>query len=272
MASKWRSPGTAGRRQFHLRELVDAGTPIRLTQDPAFDAVPAWSPDGRFLAFVRLSPEGKGGYYVIPALGGAERKVADIPQTPSHRPYPSADWTPDSKSLVIVDTSVDPPALAQVSIADGDKKRLTSPPGSSLGDYSPAISPDGRWLAFNSVPGVNLQNWTVVSFTQAATSQPIPLAINGSGFFRARCAWTTDSAQLVCVEEGSGARGWFVSLFWARKARTYSGGGYKCHSASHRRARPPARLRPRVWEPEPLASGLAGIQGASSPGDRIDAH
>jgi tricorn protease-like protein len=89
-------------------KLVDAGTPIRLTQDPAFDGAPAWSPDGRFLAFVRLSPVGKGGYYVIPALGGAERKVADIPQTPSHRPSPSADWTPDSKSLVIVDTSVDP--------------------------------------------------------------------------------------------------------------------------------------------------------------------
>src|SRR5437588_583128 len=101
-------------------KLVDAGTPIRLTQDPAFDGAPAWSPDGRFLAFVRLSPEGKGGYYVIPALGGAERKIADIPQTPSHRPFPSADWTPDSKSLVIVDTSADPPALAQVSVADGD--------------------------------------------------------------------------------------------------------------------------------------------------------
>jgi hypothetical protein len=185
-------------------KLVAAGTPIRLTQDPALDGAPAWSPDGRFLAFVRLSPEGKGGYYVIPALGGAERKIADIPQTPSHRPYPSADWTPDSKSLVIVDTSVDPPALAQVSVADGDKKRLTFPPGSSLGDYSPAVSPDGRWLTFDRMPGVNLQNWKVVSFTQAATGQLTPLAINGSGFFRARCAWTADSAQLVCVEEGSG--------------------------------------------------------------------
>ena len=186
-------------------KLVDAGTPIRLTQDPALDGAPVWSPDGRFLAFVRLSPEGKGGYYVIPALGGAERKVADIPQTPSHRPFPSADWTPDSKSLVIVDTSVDPPALAQVSVADGDKKRLTSPQEHSLGDYSPAVSPDGRWLAFNRVAGVSLRNWSVVSFTQASAGQPIPLPIGaGGGSLRGRCAWTSDSAQFVCFEGGIG--------------------------------------------------------------------
>ena len=63
---------------------------------------------------MRVSKEGKGAYYVIPALGGVERRVADIPQSPTHRPAPTADWTPDSKSLVIVDTSVDPPALALV--------------------------------------------------------------------------------------------------------------------------------------------------------------
>src|SRR5947208_8355525 len=100
-------------------KLVDAGTPVRLTRNAADDFRPAWSPDGNFLAFVRLSQE-ESGYYVIPALGGQERKVADIPRIPSHRPLPTAVWTPDSKSLVIVDTSVDPPSIAQVSITDGD--------------------------------------------------------------------------------------------------------------------------------------------------------
>jgi Tol biopolymer transport system component len=161
-------------------KLVDAGTPVRLTHDPAIDDSPAWSPDGRFIAFVRLSPEGKGGYYAIPALGGAERKVADIPQTPTHRPTPSADWTPDSKSLVLVDTSADPPALAQVSVADGEKKRLTSPPANCLGDYVPAISPDGRWLAFDRVSGVGLQDWKVVLFTAAVNQVPISLPVGQS--------------------------------------------------------------------------------------------
>jgi Tol biopolymer transport system component/tRNA A-37 threonylcarbamoyl transferase component Bud32 len=188
-------------------KLVDAGTPVRLTHDPAIDDSPAWSPDGRFIAFVRLSPEGKGGYYAIPALGGAERKVADIPQTPTHRPTPSADWTPDSKSLVLVDTSADPPALAQVSVADGEKKRLTSPPANCLGDYVPAISPDGRWLAFDRVSGVGLQDWKVVLFTAAVNQVPISLPVGQSisgGYDYSRCAWTADSKQLACVEPGSG--------------------------------------------------------------------
>ncbi len=192
-------------------KLVDAGTPVRLTQDTAMDISPAWSPNGRFLAFVRVSPEGKGGYYVIPALGGAERKVADIPQSPGHRPIPSADWTPDSKSLVLVDTSVDPPALVQVTVADGEKKRLTSPPANSLGDYLPAVSPDGQWLAFNRLPGVGLQDWQVIRFTPADASQKtVPLAIykgTTTPGFDARCVWTTDSAQLVCVEGSSGGTG-----------------------------------------------------------------
>jgi Tol biopolymer transport system component len=69
------------------------------------------------------------------------------------------------------------------------------------------MSPDGRWLAFNRVPGVNLQSWRVVSFTQAATGQPVPIPhpIGETGFpIRARCAWTDDSAQWVCVEEAAG--------------------------------------------------------------------
>lgn len=182
-------------------KLVDAGTPVRLTRNPAYDSRPAWSPDGNFLAFVRLAKE-ESGYYVIPALGGQERKVADIPHIPSHRPLPTADWTPDSKSLVIVDTSVDPPSIAQVSIADGDKKRLTTPPGNSLGDCLPVISPDGRWLGFDRVPNVSVQQWNVLPFAKALSSQPSQIHhIEGAVRF-VGCAWTADSGQLVCGESG----------------------------------------------------------------------
>ena len=186
-------------------KLVDAGAPVRITQNPAADIKPAWSPDGRFLVFVRISG-GQGGYYVVPALGGPERKMADIPQIPSHRPTPSADWTPDSKSLVIVDTSVDPPSLALVSIGDGTKKRLTVPPAQSFGDFAPSVSPDGKWLVFDRAPNVSVQGWHAVPFVEAASSQPINLfttSSNNAGI--ARCPWTTDSREVVCAD-GSSAR------------------------------------------------------------------
>jgi eukaryotic-like serine/threonine-protein kinase len=56
-------------------KIVDAGTPLRLTSGPERDMSPAWSPDGRFIAFLRGTGENKG-FYIIPALGGAERKIA----------------------------------------------------------------------------------------------------------------------------------------------------------------------------------------------------
>ncbi|PYV35428.1 MAG: hypothetical protein DMG22_02400, partial [Acidobacteria bacterium] len=50
-------------------KLVGAGVPLRLTTDPGDDFSPSWSPDGRFIAFVRLSKAGDA-YYIVPALGG----------------------------------------------------------------------------------------------------------------------------------------------------------------------------------------------------------
>jgi serine/threonine protein kinase len=186
-------------------KLVDAGTPVRVTQNPSADIRPVWSPDGRFLAFVRLSnlSNGQGGYYVTPALGGQERKVADILRVPSLRPLPSADWTPDSKSLVIVDTSVNPPSLAQVSVDDGLKKPLTQPPANSLGDYLPAVSPDGKWIAFDRVAGVGVNDWNVVPFAEAPSSRPLRVASESKGNYPGlRGSWTADSRQLVITEGG----------------------------------------------------------------------
>ncbi len=62
-------------------KLVDAGTPLRLSSNPAADSAPACSPDGRFIAFVRDGSEA--GYYIVPAVGGSERKILGIPLIPS---------------------------------------------------------------------------------------------------------------------------------------------------------------------------------------------
>src|SRR4029078_282009 len=54
-------------------KLIGAGEPLRLTPNTAREMSPAWSPDGRYIAFLRGTGDGKG-FYVVPALGGAERK------------------------------------------------------------------------------------------------------------------------------------------------------------------------------------------------------
>jgi Tol biopolymer transport system component len=197
VAFSWTGPNNDN-RDIYVK-LVDAGEPLRLTRDPSDDIFPSWSPDGRFIAFTRLSPEENGAYYVVPALGGGELKIADIPRVPSHLPLPSADWSPDSKSLIIVDTSLNPPSLVQVTVADGEKKRLTTPRANSWGDYFPIVSPNARWLVFNRVPGAALQDWKLVPFA-SPNSQPVSLPIARAVDRWQRCAWSPDSTQVVCVQ------------------------------------------------------------------------
>ena len=55
--------------------LVGGGAALRLTSDPAPDHAPAWSPDGQQLAFLRDDA-----IYLIPALGGVERKLVQLPR------------------------------------------------------------------------------------------------------------------------------------------------------------------------------------------------
>jgi len=133
------------------RKLIGAGEPLRLTRDAAHDESPAWSPDGRFIAFLRDAAEGPSGVYLIPALGGAERRVADVELTPEPWNWEFSDfglaWSADGRWLIVGDWPENEPAgLFLVSPESGEKRRLTSSPAGA--DWNPAPSPDGRTLAF----------------------------------------------------------------------------------------------------------------------------
>src|SRR5262249_661497 len=75
-------------------KLIRSTTPVRLTTDPAGDIRPAFSPDGRSIGFLRASKQHVN-FVVIPAIGGPERLVADLPET-----VESFSWFPDSKWVV----------------------------------------------------------------------------------------------------------------------------------------------------------------------------
>ncbi len=145
VAYSWQG-GNQGQYDIYIKQ-IGGGPPLRLTRDPRPDRSPSWSPDGRSIAFLRSLGKGHHAVMLMPPLGGSERQLVEIQGLFSFFDVQLA-WTPDNKFLILPDQ--DPPdsprGLFLISLGTGEKKRLTSPRG--RGDYSPAVSPDGRNLVF----------------------------------------------------------------------------------------------------------------------------
>jgi Tol biopolymer transport system component len=123
---------------------------LRLTTDPAFDYSPVWSPDGRYIAFCRRGEgKGKGAIYIVPAVGGPERKLLTFSGSGGYFEVTSLDWSPDGKYLVYGDhTSGQFDSLFLVNLDNpNDKRPLTTPPHQTE-DGDPRFSPDGQSVAF----------------------------------------------------------------------------------------------------------------------------
>ena len=138
---------------IYVKLIGTGGPPLRITTGPALDYSPAWSPDGRYIAFLRdLSSGQKTAVLLIPALGGPERKIAEV--FPSSLTCTELTWSPYGNSLVISDRNSpkEPAGLFLLAIDTGEKRRLTSPPSAAIsswsGDSCPSLSPDGRTLTF----------------------------------------------------------------------------------------------------------------------------
>jgi serine/threonine protein kinase len=132
-------------------QQIGAGIPVRLTSDPSNDYNPVWSPNDRWIAFLRGQPEaGKSELRLIAPLGGIERKLTEIRVGNSFNVIPPyLAWYTDGSCLIATDSNGvgQPDALFVISLASGDKVQLTHPPPGA-GDSNPAVSPDGRWLVF----------------------------------------------------------------------------------------------------------------------------
>jgi serine/threonine protein kinase len=134
---------------------IGADSPLRLTTDPADDRFPRWSPDGRSIAFNRwpVSVDDRFSVYVVPALGGSERRVGEFSNHGARyiMDFGSLCWTPDSKALIVSAseaTLAAPNRLWLVPLDGSPIRQLTDPKQSIYGDTRPALSQKGDRLAF----------------------------------------------------------------------------------------------------------------------------
>jgi len=123
--------------------------PRQVTDRPGGEGSPAWSPDGKQLAFVTATPSGDGGLYIADLETKQERKITATKLSGSlHDRYLA--WSPDGRTLVLANREADgqPFFLEAVDVRTGQHRRLTNPPGQTLGDTGPSFSPDGKTIAF----------------------------------------------------------------------------------------------------------------------------
>jgi Tol biopolymer transport system component/regulation of enolase protein 1 (concanavalin A-like superfamily) len=150
-------PATRGRLwRFDLQTrtptLIDTGFAIRNNNDHVL------SFDGSQLAISDQSTDaGQSTIFTLPVRGGTPKRIT--PNTPSYM----HSWTPDAKWLVYTggripkggkDNEFDIYKIA--SDGSGKEINLTNSPGL---DDGPEVSPDGRWIYFNSTRSGQMQIW-----------------------------------------------------------------------------------------------------------------
>ena len=191
-------------------KLIGAGTPLRLTTNPAEDVSPAWSPDGRHLAFIRRSAS-ENGIFIIPALGGAERKLGRTEPSLSSQAWSECrlSWWPDGEFVAVADRDSLPEryGIFLLSVEGGEKQRLTSPPESSA-DTFPAFSPDGQTLAFIRHAGLSSED---IYLVPARGGEPRRLSTDGQRILG--LAWTADGREIVfSSNRGGGFSLWRLAI------------------------------------------------------------
>jgi len=137
---------------------VSGGPDINLTNNPADDVQPAFSSDGKQIAFVSSRSGSSdltyGGYdlplmggdvWVMPALGGGARRIAERGNFPS--------WSPDNSAILYTSgPEFGGQKIYRVAAQGGEPSEVVTKfkPGAGLPRFLlyPGYSSDGRWIVF----------------------------------------------------------------------------------------------------------------------------
>lgn len=179
----------------------------------AHERDPAWSPDGRSLAY--LSDEsGEYALHIRPAIGNGPVRKIIVGDRPTFLEQPR--WSPDGRSVIVGDAWTN---LWRVDVATGKSVKVDSRTDSAV------WSPDGRWLAYSkplasgmhAVWLYSLETGRRVQLTDGLADARWPVFDRGGQLLT--FAVSTDLGLSLTIQDMSGMNHPITRTIWAAVLR-----------------------------------------------------
>jgi TolB protein len=185
------SRGASGNRRYALEVADSDGFNPNTVLDSAQPILsPAWSPDGRRLAYVSFE-DGRSAVYVQELASGRRERVAAFEGINS-----APAWSPDGTRLALTLSRDGNPDLYVLDLASRNLLRLTDNPAI---DTEPNWAPDGASILFTSDRGGKPQIYRVAS--SGGTAKRVTF----EGDYNARAVHSPDGKRVAMIHGSRGS-------------------------------------------------------------------
>jgi Tol biopolymer transport system component/DNA-binding winged helix-turn-helix (wHTH) protein len=197
---------TGDERTFDLYvKEVGSERLLRLTHHPAKGIVPAWSPDGGSIAFVRWT-EDNSEIFLIPALGGVERRVVSLGVGLLH--LIRISWSPDGKRIAYPAYGSKGSQEIYLVSLDTLRTQPLSPAPECQDALEPAFSPDGQQVALVCASSWGVYDIDVVGIPDRSLRKLTSMMGDPQGL-----AWAANGSRLILSNDaGRGGELWELTL------------------------------------------------------------